>query len=362
CLALLAAVRMQYLPAAFLIWLARSAVAERKWIVASIVGGVGVLLLVGLLETFTWGFPFQSYYANLVANIAADPHRDAPAFHFYLSRLLFATAGGLLIALYAFIRQPRRHLLLLVLCVVTLALHMHQTHQELRFVFAVLPMLLIVVGDQLSSWSSQCSPRWSAAFSMQTVSACAAAFLALIGANAIDDRWLHVAGSKERGEVRYWFGQSNLFDVYLQLARRDDVAGVVHLGDPYFNTPGYYYLHRSVPFYDANALKFAANKSGAKAVTELASHFVARKSGGGGLPALPGMTVLRDDGAYASGYVAGVDHVRQWKRYTPMTADAAVARFAYLKLGAKNPKPPPLFEFVTTPPTTQPSTHQSNAD
>ncbi|MGI9311702.1 MAG: hypothetical protein ACR2P7_09285, partial [bacterium] len=236
CLALLAAVRMQYLPTAFLIWLARSAVAERKWIAVSIAGGVGVLLLVGLLETFTWGVPFQSYYANLVANIAADAHRDAPAFHFYLSRLLFATAGGLLIALYAFIRQPRRHLLLLALVAVTLALHMHQTHQELRFVFAVLPMLLIVVGEQLSSWSSswsQRSPRWSVALNIKTVSACAGAFLALIASNAIDDRWLHVAASHERGEVRYWFGQSNLFDVYLQLARRDDVAGVVHLGDPY---------------------------------------------------------------------------------------------------------------------------------
>ena len=337
-LALICAVRMHYLPLAGLLWIARVIATKRQWVLATITGGLSMLALVGIFEIFTWGKPFHSYYANYIFNMEFDKFRTGQEIYFYFPRLLFATAGGALVMLYAFFRHPKRHMLIISLMVVTFTLHMSQAHKEFRFIFVLLPMCLIVLCDQLAMWST----RWPKAINHWSATAVASIFLVLIGGNLVDDRWMHVAASRERGDVQYLFGQSNIYDVYLQLARLDDVKGVVHLGDPYFNTPGYYYLHHDVPFYDVNVFESAVKTANVTMPEELVSHLVAS----GEMPDYTGLVKIKGEGdGYSYAYLKGASEVRLWKSNTPKLVSEGTTALARTKLGHRSFGTPKVFEF-----------------
>ena len=59
------------------------------------------------------------------------------------------------------------------------------------------------------------------------------------------------AFSRETGKVGFVRGQDPIFAAYRYLAHAPGVLGVWQADRPYFNLPGYYYLHREIPFYDA---------------------------------------------------------------------------------------------------------------
>ena len=56
--------------------------------------------------------------------------------------------------------------------------------------------------------------------------------------------------SKETEKVGFIRGQDPIFAAYRYLARAPGVLGVWQVDRPYYNLPGYYYLHREIPFYD----------------------------------------------------------------------------------------------------------------
>ena len=333
-LALVGAVRMQYLPLALLVWIARAALANRAWLLASAGGVAFVIFLVGLIETLTWGKPFHSYYSNFLLNIELDKIRTTQDWHFYLPRLLYATAGGVLVMLYAFCRHPRRHMLVLLMTLATIILHMSLGHKEFRFVFVLFPLCLIVVGDQMAMWSK----RWPRLFSQRTAVEIGIVSLVVVVGNLVDDRWLHKANSYERGDAKYLIGQGNMFDVYLDLAKLEDVKGVLHVSDPYFNTPGYYYLHHDVPLYDTHSFRKAMES--ADSPEQLFSHVVSID----GQIALPDLIMLGGVGdEYSYGFIEGVDTVRLWKSNTPNTVNTDATRMLSDVLGYDEP---PVFEFA----------------
>lgn len=335
-LVLSAAVRMHYLPVAALAWLACAAARDRKWAAASLAGAGAALLLVGLLETLTWGSPFHSYRAIYVYNRELDLEREAQGLFFYLPRLLFATAGLALAALYALARHPRRHLFALLAGLAVLALHMAQPHKEFRFVFVLIPLALLVAADQ----AARLLP---AAAGTRAAALYAAAFLAVIAPNLIDDGWLHEAASRERGNVRYLFGQENLFDAYLAIARLEDVSGFVDLNNPYHNSPGYYYLHRPVPFYDSVSLQIAMDQAGSDRPEEFVSHLVSE----GRFPDLPGYVEIPGPGGpYRHGFIEGVAETRRWRSHEVMLLTNTAVEIARDSLGFEDAAKPPLFEFA----------------
>ncbi len=335
-LVLSAAVRMHYLPVAALAWLACAAIRNRQWAALSLAGAAAALLTVGLLETLTWGSPFHSYHAIYVYNREVDLEREAQGLFFYLPRLLFATAGAALVALYAFARRPRRHLFALLAAFSVLALHMAQPHKEFRFVFVLIPLALLVAADQAARlMPSVAGTRAATLF--------ASAFLAVIAPNLIDDGWLHEAASRERGNVRYLFGQENLFDAYLAISRLEDVSGFVDLNNPYHNSPGYYYLHHSVPFYDSVSLQIAMDQAGSDRPEEFVSHLVSE----GRFPDLPGYVEIPGPGApYRHGFIEGVDETRSWRSHEVMLLTNTAVGIARDRLGFEGAVKPPLFEFA----------------
>lgn len=341
-LALAAALRMHYLPAAGLIWLFRVLAADRRWAVASVAGGIAALAAVGAVETLTWGFPFHSYYANIMFNIEFDKARQADPLLFYLPRILFATAGGALAVLYVTVAEPRRHAVPLCLVLVTLLFHMSQTHKEFRFVYFMLPVILVVASDLLAR-ASAALPKL---VNLKSAAAASAAFLALVGGNLVDDSWMHRAGSLERGEVNYVFGQSNMFEKYLDLSEDESVAGVLHLSDPFFNTPGYYYLHHDVPFYDGHMFTTTLAGTGAPP-QELVTHIVARRDE---IPDEPGLLVVLDEGGeYGHARFLDVDEVRTWKSRKINIVDPGTSTLARRILGLPATAIPRTFMFSDDP-------------
>ena len=336
-LALASAVRVQYLPVCGIIWLARSMGANLRWAGFSVGGGLAMLAFVGAFEAATWGSPFRSYYVNIVINNALDDLRGAQDLGFYFGRLLFATAGGIAVAVWAMAAQPRRHWMIAAITLVTLALHVTQSHKELRFVYVVTVLWAIPFSAQLHQWTSKLKD----ATRRRVVAAASAAFLVVAGSNLLPDRWLHTANSLERDQISYLFGQTNMFDVYLDLARTEDVKGVIHLGDPYFNTPGYYYLHHDVPLYNDSMLEYAFQIGGLESVQEAASHVVSKQPVADLLP-----LESRSLGEYKAYFDPDVKEVRRWVQHSPLMIGEVMFKLARRHLRHTETQMPQTITFV----------------
>ena len=79
------------------------------------------------------------------------------------------------------------------------------------------------------------------------------------------------------GVVGFLCNQDPIFAAYRYLASASEVSAVWQVDRPYFNSPGYYYLHRTIPFYDANTgrLIFAdEEKTELEAIAASVSHIV----------------------------------------------------------------------------------------
>lgn len=338
-LALAGAVRMQYLPAALIFWLALCAARGGRWSGASAAGWLAAAALVGALETLTWGSPFRSYYVNFVYNVGLDWTREHQGLLFYLPRLLFLTAGGALVMLYALLRLPRRHAPVLCAFAAVLALHLLQPHKELRFLFLLLPLCLLVTGDAIALGRR----RFPRALGMAPVASLASALLVLVSFNLVEDQWIHEEHSDKRAPIRYLFGQGDMFEAYLELSRLDGVKGVLHLDEPYHSLPGYYYLHHDVPLYDLSAFRSATEALGREDASELVSHVVARHE----FRPLDGFLELGRGETHYYGYLEGVESVKAWVSNTPSLVHKGRVLLAKQRLGYKGEAEAlPYFEFA----------------
>lgn len=279
-IALVALLRLHYSPIAALLWLAFIVSLPRRAINYLLLGNVIALIMVGLLETVTWGVPFYSYYANISVNLFLDDAGGRPPseFLFYLPRLVYTTAGVALLATVAIVKQPRRHLLAAAVILTTLLFHQLQGHKEMRFIYIVTPWFLLVFADWVCHKTSGNIHRGNPLRTGVAVMAGMFSVLAL-GNFLPGNNWLHIAQSNERGQVSFVRHQSNLWSIYRKLAAMDNVKGVLNPDDPYFNQPGYYYLHKQIPLYDLALIKeiSQSNQVTGLAVTQLISHVVTKQ-------------------------------------------------------------------------------------
>ena len=244
--------RIQYLFVAGFTWLYYAINRRSDWVFISFIGGVIMIVLIGYFEVITWGgkFLFHSYYVNIYMNILIAEIRPPEPWYFFLPRIFLATAGLIILSFVSFVLYYRRSLLFATIIIVLIVFHSLQVHKELRFVFLIHPVILITAASVIAFVLDKISEEFTLNFSTAFTSL----LLVLISTNVIDDRYLHEGNSNERGEPFYIFGQNNIFDVYFELSKMDNVKGVMHFGDPYYNTPGFYYLHQDVPFYQSDII------------------------------------------------------------------------------------------------------------
>ncbi|MYC80837.1 MAG: hypothetical protein F4X19_01935 [Acidobacteria bacterium] len=261
-----AAIRLHYAPLA-LVLLGTVFLRTGKRIQFTL-AAAGFAVAFGLFDAITWdGGLFHSYVTNIRFNLILGPTRagESAAYQFLLW-LALASLGLSLLCLAAALRRLRRYGLLLGLIALVLLAHSLQEHKEYRFVFAVIPLWLLVGSDLAAGLVARGTRRRLLAGFAAAVFA-AVSLAGVVNELPYQDQ-VYRAWSSETGAVGFVRNQDPIFPTYRYLARAPGVTGVWQTDRGFINLPGYYYLHRKIPYYDRRT------GSGLKMNLETASFWV----------------------------------------------------------------------------------------
>ena len=272
---LTAAIRLQYAPAALLL-LGIVFLRTGKRIQLTL-AAAGFAAAFGVFDAVTWnGGLFHSYLTIIRYHLIVGPLRtgESPAWQFLLW-LALAGLGSSLLCVAAALRRPRRYGFLLGLIALVVLVHSLQTHKEYRYIFAVIPLWLLVGSDLAARLAALGDGRRRLA-GLAAAGFAAVSLAGILNALPYQDR-LYRAWSRETGAVNFVRNQDPIFPAYRYLARAPGVTGIWQVDRRYYNLPGYYYLHRNVPFYDLATGR--GLKGNLEAVSSRVSHIVSAAPG-----------------------------------------------------------------------------------
>jgi GPI mannosyltransferase 3 len=238
-LGLTACLRIQYAPAVAVagIWI-MSQNWKARWLPISAAVAT-VVAVFGIVDAITWSFPFYSFWAYFRENIVN--HRAAgfgilPWYYYFAS--LFVHTGPL--ALFALIGLRRSPILGWISLAILLP-HSLIAHKEFRYIYPVLPMLLVLaaVGQIDFLQFVERKMRWRPSLRINfLVSAGVVLACSLVLAGQFP-RW-----QKARGGLR----------AFSLLSQDRGACGLAILNINWWDSGGYTYLHRPIPiFYLPNA-------------------------------------------------------------------------------------------------------------
>ncbi len=328
---LAAAVRLQYAPLALLALGAAFLKSRRK--TGILIAAVSVFFAVGLFDALTWnGGLFHSYIVNLRFNFALSELRPGESpFYQYLLWLLLSSLGLSALCAAAALSRLRRYGFLLGLIVLVLLPHSLQTHKEYRFVFAVIPLWLLIGSDLMARIARKGRGRIAAASAIAVF-----AFFSLAGIfNSLPyQKHVYKGYSGETGIVGFARNQDPVFAAYRHLARTPEADAVWHMDRPYFNSPGYYYLHRKIPFYD-NAWGRMINRN-PKTVSGYVTHVVSEDPE----ISIPGFSLGREFGNVRILRREETEpRVRLWENYNPVIVSDTLRKIMK-RVDPDSPHPP----------------------
>ncbi len=340
---LVAAIRVQYAPLALVVLGLFFLRTEKKMQLA--LAAATVFVAVGIFDAITWdGGLFHSYIVNIRVNLALGDLRagESPAWQF-LYWLLIANMGLVALCVLA-LPDLRRYGFLVTLIALTLLIHSAQSHKEYRFIFVVIPLWLLIGADFVVWFASRASQGRSCMLLGPTSLVLAASFAAIslagiLNALPYQDR-VYKAYSKETGIVGFLRNQDPIFAAYRYLASAPGVSAVWQVDRPYFNLPGYYYLHRAIPFYETKGRRFIfadQEKTEREAIATSVSHIVSADPA----TSVPGYSVEKTFGTIRIlRRDADEPVIRSWQEYTP-TITGGIASKVMRKLYPDAPLPPP---------------------
>jgi len=227
------ALRLQYAVPAVALW----ALVVIKWqwrcAVYAAVAGAVVVGFAGLLDAWSWGTAFISYYNNLDLNLLlgkGDVFGSSPP-SAYLYWLTVGSLGVHLLAVGYGIVQWRRSWPILLLLACVLVPHSLIGHKEYRFIILAVPLLLVLLAAAIVNGSQQLRPKIGDLTGVGIA-------VALVAA-------LSAAAGIRHGLV----ARNDRLVATLELSRRTDVAAVLDLTGHWADSGGFYFLHHDVPFY-----------------------------------------------------------------------------------------------------------------
>ena len=341
---LVAAIRVQYAPLALLVLGLFFLRTEKKMQLA--LAAATVFVAVGVFDAITWDSGlFHSYIVNIRVNLAFGDLRagESPSWE-YLYWLLIASIGLVALCILAALRDLRRYSLLLVLVILVLLIHSLQLHKMYRFIFVVIPLWLLIGADFVVWFASRASEGRSRMSLGPTSLVLTASFVAISLAGVLNalprqDR-VYQSHTGVTGIVGFLRNQDPIFATYRYLASAPGVAAVWQVDRPYYNLPGYYYLHHAIPFYDAKRgrLIFAdQEKTEVEAIAASVSHIVS---------ADPTTSVLGYSVEKTFGTIRILQRdedepaIRPWQEYTPTITGGTLPKLAR-RLYPDAPTPPP---------------------
>ena len=339
---LVAAIRVQYAPLALLV-LGLFFLRTGKRMQLALASAM-VFVAVGVFDAITWdGGLFHSYVVNICVNLALGDLRagESPAWQF-LYWLLIASMGLVALCVLA-LPDLRRYGFLLVLIALTLLIHSAQSHKEYRFIFVVIPLWLLISADFVVWFASRASEGRSRMLLGPTSLALAASFAAISLAGILNalpyQARVYKAYSGETGIVGFLRNQDPVFAAYRYLASASGVSAVWQVDRPYFNLPGYYYLHREIPFYDADTGHLIFEDSKKIEVDEISAS-VSHIASADPATFVPGYSVEKTFGTIRIlRRDADEPAIRPWQGYAPTITDGILTKLMR-KLYPDAPTPP----------------------
>jgi hypothetical protein len=237
-------------------------------------GVLSVILFAGLLDHYTWGTWWHSYYRNVEFNLfkgVAASFGTEP-FYQYLIWLLIATGGLFYLVLGAAATQRPLRWFLPAMTILILLVHSAIGHKEYRFIFMLVPLWLMMLACLLAA-----TKPW------QSVSlASATALIAVLGI-------AHQLPRQEGVYLAIGYTVHDFLDrrsdrqAYLYLSENESFTGLIDLANIWSISGGYYYLHRQLPNYDRSLFQSHLRD---KPLAEYASHILTTK----GVESIPGFT------------------------------------------------------------------------
>ena len=340
---LVVAMRVQYAPLALLVLGLFFFHTGKK--MQLVLAAATIFVAVGLFDAITWdGGLFHSYVVNIRVNLALGDLRagESPAWQF-LYWLLIASMGLVALCVLA-LPDLRRYGFLLALIALTLLIHSTQSHKEYRFIFVVIPLYLLIGADFAVWFASRASegrlrPSLGPTSLVLAASCTAISLAGILNALPYQDR-VHRAYSNETGIVGFLRNQDPIFAAYRYLASEPGVSAVWQVDRTYLHLPGYYYLHHSIPFYDASTahLIFADPK---KIKVEEIAASVSHIASADPTTSVPGYSVEKTFGPIRIlRRDADEPAIRRWQEYAPTTTGGTFTELVR-KLYPDAPAPPP---------------------
>lgn len=299
---LIFAVRFQYATILFVLAVAYFLRAAPLWKTILASGAAGVFAI-GVFDYATWGNWFHSYWVNLQVNLTLGDLRqgESPWYIFLLWLLLASGGAAAVLAVVAFYKHKRWRFFIVLLLFLIIP-HLLQSHREYRFIFAAIPILLVLLADAIAALPP---PNWK--------KLAAGGYLALVSVlgifNALPfQHFLYWGFSQETGIVNFLSHHDPIFSTLQKLGGDEQVQGVWDASRVYYNGGGYYYFHAAKPFYDlsvgvsrpellANPARYVSHIIAAPAVVPVGlvqapSGQLAMQTGGGTYIPLP--TLIND--------------------------------------------------------------------
>jgi GPI mannosyltransferase 3 len=161
-LGLVLVARIQLAPAILVVTLWANWRAPRERLAAMLAGLTGALLVAGILDTLTLGYPLASLWRYVLYNVyyGVSSSFGVEAWDYYL-RAEFAIWGSALFSLLLLsILGARWMPVLLAAAIAILATHSTIPHKEYRFVFPAIELLMVLAGAGLAQLVSWTQDRW----------------------------------------------------------------------------------------------------------------------------------------------------------------------------------------------------------
>lgn len=224
------ALRLQYAVPAAALWIFVIIFWGWRSALSVAVSGAAVFAFAGMLDAWSWGIPFVSYYNSVAYNILYGVSdifgRHHPLQYFYW--LIRASLGLHAIAGVYGLLVWKRSWPILVTIICVLGPHVFVGHKEYRFVFLAVPLLLVLLAALIVSGLSRLPPgraKW-------LVTITVIGFVSTLGG---------ILGGVMKQDGRLL--------AMLDISRRSDVVAVIDLTDGWWTSGGFYYLHHNVPYY-----------------------------------------------------------------------------------------------------------------
>ena len=231
CCGLALALRVQLAPAVVFacFWFCRP--SWRKRMPAVALGALLPIVVFGLVDGFTWSYPFQSFVRYVWVNVAEGRSLRYGTEPWYWYFWIIIQYFGVLV-LFA-LAGVRRSPLLGWMALVIVATHSILAHKEIRFIYPAVPILITLAALGLADAAEFISANRTIRLGSTTI---VAGCLALCAITSGMYAWGYPGWTAAGGLIA--------FD---RLSRDSTVCGVGVYAEDWPGTGGYAHLHRNIP-------------------------------------------------------------------------------------------------------------------